>query len=85
MHVVVPGTPADQAGLKPGDVITKLSLVRVGEKEVEDAESLIALLQTTRPRQEIDLTYVRKDQPSKTVKIALVRRPLEVMRQRLRT
>ena len=39
-----PGTPAEKAGVKPGDV-----LIRWGEKEVEDVESWTALLGKQKP------------------------------------
>ncbi len=80
IHVVVPGTPADQVGLKPGDVIKRLTLDKLGEQEIEDAESLVESLLKTKPRQEIEITYVRENAPAKTVQVTLTRRPLEVMR-----
>jgi len=76
--VVGPGTPADRAGLEPGDVI-----VAVDSSPVADARSLRESLATRRPGQRVTLAVLRGD--GKTTREAtLERRPLEVVRPELR-
>ena len=50
VQVVGPGTPAAEAGLKPGDVIKA-----VDGKPVTDQESLEAVLAKTKPKQKVQL------------------------------
>ncbi|HNJ79558.1 MAG TPA: trypsin-like peptidase domain-containing protein [Marmoricola sp.] len=45
---------ADRAGIKPGDVIT-----RVGEHQITDAESLVATVRGMRPDQKVSVTVLR--------------------------
>ena len=52
---VLPGSPADKAGIKPGDVIVKLDGGNV--KEVKELQRAVA---RTRPGTEVTLTYVRE-------------------------
>ena len=49
-----PGSPADRAGLKAGDVL----LTFEGEK-VTRAEQLRGLIQTRKPEDTVDITYLR--------------------------
>ncbi|MEV4008786.1 trypsin-like peptidase domain-containing protein [Actinomadura sp. NPDC049753] len=51
---VTKGGPADKAGLKPGDVITK-----VDDKPIEDATDLIAQIRSRAPGDRVTLTYQR--------------------------
>ncbi|WP_433467516.1 trypsin-like peptidase domain-containing protein [Spirillospora sp. CA-128828] len=51
---VTKGGPADKAGLKPGDVITK-----VDDKPIEDATDLIAQIRSRAPGDRIKITYQR--------------------------
>lgn len=79
-RVVVPGTPAAQAGLQAGDVITKISREKTGDSTIDSAADLTAALEKTKPHEEIELTFVHGAAPAKTVSVSLTRRPLEVMR-----
>ncbi|WP_433477406.1 trypsin-like peptidase domain-containing protein [Spirillospora sp. CA-142024] len=51
---VTKGGPADKAGLKPGDVITK-----VDDKPIEDATDLIAQIRSRAPGDRVKITYQR--------------------------
>ncbi|WP_301177408.1 S1C family serine protease, partial [Actinomadura geliboluensis] len=51
---VVKGGPADKAGLKPGDVITK-----VDGRPIEDATDLIAQIRSRAPGDRVTVTYER--------------------------
>ncbi len=57
---VIPGDPADKAGLATGDVITS-----VNGEAVEDTNALLRKIAALRPGQKIELTYVRKGSTSK--------------------
>jgi YidC/Oxa1 family membrane protein insertase len=72
--VVGPGTPAARAGLKAGDVITK-----VGGAATPDAESLRTALAATKPGRAVTIDVVRDGGPV-AVEVRLDRRPLEVVR-----
>ena len=61
----MPGTPAAKAGLKSGDVITKLN----GE-EVKDASDLTRHVGALKPGEKVELTYLR-DGAEKTADITL--------------
>jgi serine protease Do len=61
----MPGTPAAEAGLKSGDVITKLN-----GKDVEDAADLTLRVGSFKPGDKVDLTYVR-DGVEKTAQVTL--------------
>lgn len=56
---VTKGGPADKAGLKPGDVITK-----VNDKPIEDATDLIAQIRSRAPGDQVTLTYERNGKES---------------------
>ncbi|MFA1544942.1 S1C family serine protease [Actinomadura chokoriensis] len=56
---VTKGGPADKAGLKPGDVITK-----VDDKPIEDATDLIAQIRSRAPGDRITVTYERDGKES---------------------
>ncbi|MCD4536249.1 trypsin-like peptidase domain-containing protein [Nocardioides sp. cx-169] len=58
-------SPAGAAGLRPGDVITK-----VDDATITGADSLVATIRTYRPGDEVTLTYVR-DGESETTKVTL--------------
>ncbi|TDC17083.1 S1C family serine protease [Actinomadura bangladeshensis] len=62
---VIKGGPADKAGLKPGDVITKID-----DKPIEDATDLIAQIRSRAPGDRITVTYER-DGREGTVQLTL--------------
>jgi putative serine protease PepD len=66
---VQPGTPSSKAGLKAGDVITRL-----GGKSVSTASELRAAINARRPGDRVSLTY-RRDGQSHTVTVKLASRP----------
>jgi putative serine protease PepD len=59
------GGPADQAGLKPGDVITKLD-----DHVIDSGPTLIGEIWTHKPGDKVQITYER-DGKSKTVELTL--------------
>ena len=79
LGVVGPGTPAAAAGLQAGDVI-----LRVGESNTPDPQSLVAVLARLKPRRPLSLTFRRPDGDTlgseQTVELLPTRRPLEVIR-----
>ncbi|TSC90878.1 MAG: Protease Do [Candidatus Berkelbacteria bacterium Licking1014_96] len=62
---VVPGSPADQAGIKQGDIITAINA-----EKIDATHSLTRLMQKYQPDDEIEITYLRNGQENK-VKIKL--------------
>ncbi|WP_308130282.1 S1C family serine protease [Kitasatospora aureofaciens] len=62
---VTPGGAADKAGLKPGDVITKL-----GGAPIENGPALVSRIWTHKPGETVDVEYVRNGQ-TMTTKVTL--------------
>lgn len=62
---VTDGSPAEKAGLKEGDIITKIDDTRVG-----DAETVVGLVRGYKPGDKATITYVRNGQTS-TVTVTL--------------
>lgn len=62
---VVPNSGAEKAGLKAGDVVTKVDSV-----PIESADALVATIRSSEPGGTISLTYVRDGQPH-TVSVTL--------------
>jgi putative serine protease PepD len=58
---VVPGGPADKAGLKPGDVITKLD-----DSVIDSGPTLIGTIWQHHPGDKVQVTYQRGGQTSTT-------------------
>ncbi len=58
---VTPGGPADKAGLKPGDVITKLD-----DTIVDSGPTLISEIWTHKPGDKVTVTYVRDGKQATT-------------------
>ncbi|MGI9177033.1 MAG: YidC/Oxa1 family insertase periplasmic-domain containing protein, partial [Pirellulales bacterium] len=77
--VVGAGTPAARAGLKPGDVIT-----RIGDAATADAAALRAALAATKPGQTVAVGFLRDDTAA-SLDVAVERRPLEVVRPEFRS
>ncbi|MFJ8625833.1 S1C family serine protease [Kitasatospora sp. NPDC093550] len=65
---VVPGGAADKAGLKPGDVITKL-----GGVPIENGPALVSRIWTHKPGETVDVEYTRNGQTF-TTKVTLGQR-----------
>ncbi|MFM9024195.1 MAG: YidC/Oxa1 family insertase periplasmic-domain containing protein [Planctomycetaceae bacterium] len=78
LGVVGPGTPADRAGLRAGDVV-----VRLADAPTADPEALHGILARTRPGQEVAIDYLR-DGAAASCRATLGRRPLEVVRPEFR-
>ncbi|MFC5666154.1 S1C family serine protease [Kitasatospora misakiensis] len=62
---VTPGGAADQAGLKPGDVITKLA-----GSPIENGPALVSKIWTHKPGETVDVEYTRNGQTA-TTKVTL--------------
>ncbi|MFD9486965.1 S1C family serine protease, partial [Streptomyces sp. NPDC059991] len=62
---VVSGGPADKAGLKPGDVITKF-----GDTVIDSGPTLISEIWTHKPGDQVQLTY-KRDGKEATVTVTL--------------
>ncbi|MBI1758323.1 MAG: trypsin-like peptidase domain-containing protein [Actinobacteria bacterium] len=56
---VTAGGPADKAGLRTGDVVTK-----VEERTIDGADALVAAVRSHRPGERIVVTYVRDGRPA---------------------
>lgn len=61
------GSPAQGAGLRPGDVVTQY-----GERRVESANQLLSFIRRSKPGQPVEITVVRA---GKLVKISAVPQP----------
>jgi S1-C subfamily serine protease len=65
MLPVIPGSPADNAGIKEGDIITKIN----GE-EINEDNSLTYLVQKNKPGDEIEVTLARDgEEITKNIKL----------------
>lgn len=58
---VIPGTPAFKAGLKEGDIITKIN-----DYEIKEGQSLITILANFKPGDRVTITYIRDNHEQKT-------------------
>ncbi|GAA1964739.1 S1C family serine protease [Kitasatospora viridis] len=58
---VTAGGPADKAGLKPGDVITKL-----GNTQIDGSPALVATIWSHSPGDQVQVQYLRNGQPGTT-------------------
>jgi putative serine protease PepD len=65
---VRPGSPAEKAGLRRGDVVTE-----VGATRIVGVQDLVVALRAHRPGDEVDVAYVRDGAPRK-VKVRLEER-----------
>ncbi|TWT95202.1 Membrane protein insertase YidC [Botrimarina colliarenosi] len=82
VNIVGAGTPAEAAGLEPGDVITGVQ--RLGAKpgkaiEVTTARDLLLVIDATKPGRELQLSVARNGEPE-TLTAELRRQPLDLMR-----
>jgi S1-C subfamily serine protease len=66
---VAAGSPADQAGLKPGDVITRFE-----DQEITDVNELIRAIHLAEVGQQVTITYWRGE-TQQTIQAALVESP----------
>jgi len=66
LAAVEPGSAAAQAGLKQGDVITKL-----GDRRIDSADAVVAAVRSHRPGERVTVTYVRGGQ-TRTADVRLV-------------
>lgn len=64
---VLPNTPASQAGLTEGDIITKID-----DNEIKEGQSLISILYKYKPGDKVTITYVRGNK-TKTADIILAK------------
>jgi S1-C subfamily serine protease len=68
---VVPGSPADKAGLVENDII-----LEVNGQKIDDSHSLARILSKSAPGDEVELKIWHKGE-EKTVKVKLTERPVE--------
>jgi S1-C subfamily serine protease len=66
---VTPDSPADKAGLKPGDVI-----VKVGDKSVKEPEDLVAAMADRKPGDKVTFR-VRRNNKDQDISVTLGERP----------
>src|SRR6516165_9042407 len=66
---VEPGSPAEKAGLKEGDV-----LVKVGKTEVTDAASVIKAVQGSKPGDKLDVV-IKRDGKEQTIEVTVGKKP----------
>ncbi|MDA1335123.1 MAG: trypsin-like peptidase domain-containing protein [bacterium] len=69
-HAVVPGSPADKAGLKDGDLV-----LACNQKAITEKNSLEDILENTFPGDGVSLTFLRGNTKD-TVKLTLEERPI---------
>jgi S1-C subfamily serine protease len=63
--LVVPGGPADEAGIRRGDVITELD-----GKEIRSADQLVSAVRAKHPGDKLDVTFKRgEDKRTTTVRL----------------
>jgi S1-C subfamily serine protease len=62
---VVPGSPAESAGLAPGDVVTKF-----GDRDVASSEALVEAVRAAKAGEQVTLTYRRGD-AARTARVTL--------------
>ncbi len=67
---VVPGSPADAAGLTPGDLITS-----VGGRTVSSPAGLTTIVTTQKPGASVSATYVDQEGATQTANLALASGP----------
>ena len=72
LSAVAAGGPAADAGLRAGDVV-----VKVGDRAVPDADSLIVAVRSGDPGQKVEVTYTRGGQEH-TVEVVLTKAPAAV-------
>ncbi|MEJ7626751.1 MAG: PDZ domain-containing protein [Ferruginibacter sp.] len=65
---ITPGSAAEKAGLKVGDIITKL-----GDKKIEDSQDLFDAVNDKKPNEEVNIDYKREGN-NKSVKVKLQER-----------
>ncbi|WP_026360762.1 trypsin-like peptidase domain-containing protein [Amycolatopsis nigrescens] len=66
---ITPGSPAEAAGLKPGDVVTKID-----DRVVDDANTLVAAIRTRAPGEKVKLTVG----DSQVVEVSLGGQPVTI-------
>ena len=82
VQLVVPGSPAAEAGLKPGDLITAMAPEGKGGVEAGDVTSgadVARLLRDSKPGNAARLTVLRNGEDL-TLTAKLIRKPLDVIR-----
>lgn len=79
VQVVVPGSPAANAGLKTDDLITAIQVRDAQPVEINAVEDLSRVLQATRPGQSVTLSVTRGGE-KQSLSATLIRKPLDVIR-----
>ncbi len=71
---VVPGSPAEKAGLKPGDIVTKFAGTEVDVPDEGDISSFVRLVADTPPGKEVEIIRIRAGKTD-TLKAAVGTQP----------
>jgi YidC/Oxa1 family membrane protein insertase len=79
VNIVGPGTPAEEAGLEPGDVVVTVEYPPGQATPVETADDLQRVLADAKPRKPITLDLQRDGEPL-SVSTTLRRQPLDLIR-----
>lgn len=61
ISAVTPGSPAEEAGLRPGDVV-----LRFGDRQISDANDLVSAVQQARVGETVEVEYRRNGIPRTT-------------------
>jgi len=72
---VIAGTPAEEAGLEMGDLITHIN----GDR-VESAQDVVEMIQSEKPGEDVKLTILRNEK-KKNIKVELDERAIEMRRR----
>jgi S1-C subfamily serine protease len=71
VQMVLPGGPADKAGLKENDV-----LLKIGDKETKDARSAVDAVKGLKPGTKVKF-HILRDGTEKDVEVTIGKRPAE--------
>ena len=67
---ITPGSPAENVGIRPGDVV-----IRIGDDDIETSDDLVAAVRSHRPGDTVEVTFDRQGD-ERTVSVELGARPV---------